>query len=820
MAEIDLPPEADAFVNRVRKVEGTLGGSGYVKYGGEEFKPDKNFPQWEGVEIGGGKKTHAAGPGQWQPGTWEEQKKTFQGYGVDLDFSNEQHQKAAIWDKGYKEYKAATGGRDLREDLKANKVQWDRLSSTWQGFAPRVTQTDRPGGKIDQGAIGYEQSRPHQSVWYVDPLKMLDLLPPQTPEEEAPKRKSLLESLAGRGEDIYDLPHVDLSTEGDTRKITDYDGRNRLRAMAEAGLTAVPVVLKGVEPGTRPIALEGLTGKKMPLTFDPVPSVPRRSAKPYDALMDRARDITTATTDQTRVVAAGQKEKVYYDDGGQPFTLSGGRLPPSPDAGYTGSILPLRRDESGLHFAVPEAITSVVRGAIEGGQRALGIGEAGQNPLRPLSWETMGAAAALGGAPLPPASRFTPGLATLAPEGRNMLASAEAARGVPLIERGPPPLKRITPESAALAKEASEKFNIPVYGNESAAHQVAKERAYNRAASRTIGEDAPALVPAVMKAAKDRLQDGLERIETSHYVRFNPDFYGRTREVWANAQKNLTKQERAVVERNLRDILVDEAKTAARKEAAKKAKATPGAPKVEPKDVMRSGLSGTQFGNLMRHKGALDRAEDNANSNIANAAKEIKEAMRDVLKDNLPPETAAEYQNLRYQYKNLKTLEPVVEKSATGDVDPVKLDTQVDKNFPNRAYDKSPALVKLADIGKEFIKPQPAPPNRPVVNALGALAGYAAGHFVGGPVAGFAGAAAAHEATRHAVAAMMRPKLTEALVERALAQSPNFGARRNAIADLMSRTGANTLTMPGGGGLLAQPLRLPTGSLLGQSQNQ
>jgi len=109
---------------------------------------------------------------------------------------------------------------------------------------------------------------------------MLELLPEQPAEEERPKRFSLMKSLAGRGEDIYDLPSVELSSDGERRKITDFDGRNRLRAMADAGLTAVPVVLKGVEPDVRPVALEGMTGKSMPLKFDPVPKVELPKTEP------------------------------------------------------------------------------------------------------------------------------------------------------------------------------------------------------------------------------------------------------------------------------------------------------------------------------------------------------------------------------------------------------------------------------------------------------------------------------------------------------------------------------------------------------------
>ena len=67
---------------------------------------------------------------------------------------------------------------------------------------------------------------------------------------------------------------------------------------------------------------------------------------------------------------------------------------------YTGTILPLRRDESGLHLAVPEAVQSLFRGMVKGGERALGVGEAGRDPLRPLDPETTGAVLSLSGTPL------------------------------------------------------------------------------------------------------------------------------------------------------------------------------------------------------------------------------------------------------------------------------------------------------------------------------------------------------------------------------------------------------------------------------------
>ncbi len=126
----------------------------------------------------------------------------------------------------------------------------------------------------------------------------------------------------------------------------------------------------------------------LPPGFALAPSTP--AARPPAGFTITAGPSSTATP-----------EKVYYNDAGQPFTLSGAPpAQPKPDSSYTGPILPLSRDASGLHLAVPQSIASPYRGAIEGGKRLWGTGEAGQNPLRPLSPDTMAAVGAVGGLPL------------------------------------------------------------------------------------------------------------------------------------------------------------------------------------------------------------------------------------------------------------------------------------------------------------------------------------------------------------------------------------------------------------------------------------
>lgn len=112
-------------------------------------------------------------------------------------------------------------------------------------------------------------------------------------------------------------------------------------------------------------------------------------------------------------------EKVYYNDAGQPFTASG-RPPPQPqqDTGYTSQFFPVSHDASGYHWAVPEVLAAPFRGMVKGGERAVGVGERGRDPLRPLDPDTMATVGSLIGSPL--AGMADRGMldAALAPGGR------------------------------------------------------------------------------------------------------------------------------------------------------------------------------------------------------------------------------------------------------------------------------------------------------------------------------------------------------------------------------------------------------------------
>lgn len=139
-----LPPEAATIVGVIRFSEGTARKQGYTLFGGQDFVPGYEHPAREGWQGNAAMNTHAAGPGQWQPGTWEDEKKRAAAQGIELDFGKGAHQDWAIWDRSSRLYKDATG-RDLAADIRAGKADYSVLGSEWQGLARGTGSTTLRG---------------------------------------------------------------------------------------------------------------------------------------------------------------------------------------------------------------------------------------------------------------------------------------------------------------------------------------------------------------------------------------------------------------------------------------------------------------------------------------------------------------------------------------------------------------------------------------------------------------------------------------------------------------------------------------------------
>jgi hypothetical protein len=129
----------------------------------------------------------------------------------------------------------------------------------------------------------------------------------------------------------------------------------------------------------------------------------------------------------------------------------------------------------------------------------------------------------------------------------------------------------------------------------------------------------------------------------------------------------------------------------------------------------------------------LDRAINGNNSNVSYYASQLKDALLDAVAETPTgrAKTAADYvQNLnryqtaRGQYKNMKILENLAEKSPTGDVNPTLLMNEVRKSYGDFAYGGGGDLGALGRIGQRFLR---EPPSSGTTERAAALLGLGAG---------------------------------------------------------------------------------------------
>jgi hypothetical protein len=140
--------------NRVAWGEGK--GQQFVLYGGQPYDPKTQptlpgyygFPDWPGKIGPDGQPTHAAGPVQWEPGTWKRAVETMIANGQadpahPPNFNNLDDQKRVFGYWASKTYKD-NGGGDLATDAAKGTVDYSKLASEWPSMAGHFTAGSLP----------------------------------------------------------------------------------------------------------------------------------------------------------------------------------------------------------------------------------------------------------------------------------------------------------------------------------------------------------------------------------------------------------------------------------------------------------------------------------------------------------------------------------------------------------------------------------------------------------------------------------------------------------------------------------------------------
>lgn len=259
----------------------------------------------------------------------------------------------------------------------------------------------------------------------------------------------------------------------------------------------------------------------------------------------------------------------------------------------------------------------------------------------------------------------------------------------------------VSPETAQLADMARNQYGIPINagqmsespavrfgasalnrlpfsgaGKEAATQQTA----FNRAVSNTFGEDAPKITPAVMQAAKTRLGNEFNTVAANTTIQADPQFAADLTKTFNDAQSVLPNAEIKPIQNQIKNIY-------------------------QTIDPQTGQISGESYQALTRQGSPLNRAMNSADPNVKYYAGQVKDALDDAMQRSASPDMAARLTAARTQYKAMKTVEDLVEKSPNGDISPAALMTPVRNSYGNMAYNGGGDLGNLARIGQKFKEP-------------------------------------------------------------------------------------------------------------------
>jgi hypothetical protein len=328
---------------------------------------------------------------------------------------------------------------------------------------------------------------------------------------------------------------------------------------------------------------------------------------------------------------------------------------------------------------------------------------------------------------------------------------------------------------------------------------VAQRAQVTRAVSNTFGEDAPRLTTDVVNNAYNRIGGAFDRVLNRTPISVDDGLVNDLANIEKDAPGRVEESALSPIRVQLGNVL---------------------------NAIKGSGdgrIDGKMYQSLVGRGSGIDGLMGDDNAGVRHYAGEIKNALDDAWERSAPPEDVADFQNARYQYKNLKTVEPLIAKSSDRTITPSLLQARVKANFPDKARNGGGDLGDIADVGQQFLKDQGSSntaERAPLINLLTGLGGSSAVFGGGGMLGHILASSGALEMLPNVLA---QPTMTGAgmvgggLVARALStrlQSPAYANRlvsaaldNNGGAAVPSWLGRNYVPM----GVIAQN-RLTAGS--------
>jgi hypothetical protein len=346
------------------------------------------------------------------------------------------------------------------------------------------------------------------------------------------------------------------------------------------------------------------------------------------------------------------------------------------------------------------------------------------------------------------------------------LTPAAAAGSVRLAGAAARGLSDASPEAVALAQKAVD-AGIPLKASQIADSKVGKlidsvtgqvpfsgaqkfqntqQEAFNRAVGQTFGADSPKITSQVFAQAKQALNNEFERLTSQNNLALTPQVLQKLQAVAKNAGDYYGGDAQAVVNRAIKRVI----------------------------DQSQSGvLPGKAYQSIDSEIGRAAASGGEKSVPLG----DLREALRDAMDQSIRPEDASAWANARTQWRDLKTVEPLVAAdNVEGNISPAKLLGRVTANGAGKsamAAGRRGDLGDLAAIGQRFIKdrvPDSGTAQRLVAGkALGALGAFGTGLGAGSlltPMAGLGAAGTVVGASRLAQRALSSEALVNALLGR------------------------------------------------------
>lgn len=243
-----------------------------------------------------------------------------------------------------RDYPALLKFQQTNNDREANEESFKRVferpaSVLWQNNAEGKPVTESPRFKFSDYAMKEFGGQPDTDIRYMEPAEYLQLSPPLEGKPfESPSGRSLKQSV-DRGDQVEQIPSLDVSMDGPSAQVTDQDGRHRALMAQQNGIQAIPVAIKGVKGN--PSEIVGMDG--VPQAFDH-PRQPRQETpEPPKEPISLLQEVKDAVIPRAEAAEPGLPPgftiaRPPADELPPGFTLSqppGGETQTSPQQGVT-----------------------------------------------------------------------------------------------------------------------------------------------------------------------------------------------------------------------------------------------------------------------------------------------------------------------------------------------------------------------------------------------------------------------------------------------------------------------------------------------------